>query len=70
MIGEIYDHPTVMKGYLHQEKATSETLLPDKDGKIWLKLAIWAIDPDGFYHFTSRLKRMIKVSGVNVYPAD
>ncbi|HPX93754.1 MAG TPA: AMP-binding protein [Bacillota bacterium] len=69
-IGEIYvTGPTVMKGYLHQEKATSETLLPDKDGKIWVKTGdLGYRDPDGFYHFTSRLKRMIKVSGVNVYP--
>ncbi len=69
-IGEIFvTGPTVMKGYLHQEKATAETLVHHEDGKIWVKTGdLGYRDPDGFYHFTSRLKRMIKVSGVNVYP--
>ncbi len=69
-IGEIFvTGPTVMKGYLHQEEATRETLVRHEDGKIWVKTGdLGYRDPDGFYHFTSRLKRMIKVSGVNVYP--
>ncbi len=69
-IGEIFvTGPTVMKGYLHQEEATCETLVRHEDGKIWVKTGdLGYRDPDGFYHFTSRLKRMIKVSGVNVYP--
>jgi long-chain acyl-CoA synthetase len=28
------------------------------------------MDEDGFFYFTSRLKRMIKSSGFNVYPAQ
>lgn len=69
-IGEIFvTGPTVMKGYLNQPEATAETLVRHEDGKIWVKTGdLGYRDPDGFYHFTSRLKRMIKVSGVNVYP--
>lgn len=69
-IGEILvTGPTVMKGYLHQPEATAETLIPDDAGQTWVKTGdLGYRDPDGFFHFTSRLKRMIKVSGVNVYP--
>ena len=28
------------------------------------------MDADGFFYFTARLKRMIKSSGFNVYPAQ
>lgn len=69
-IGEIYvTGPTVMKGYLNAETSTRETLIEDGLGKIWVKTGdLGYREADGFYHFTSRLKRMIKVSGVNVYP--
>ncbi|HZK28881.1 MAG TPA: long-chain fatty acid--CoA ligase, partial [Clostridia bacterium] len=40
-----------------------------KDGKIWVETGDLGFrDQDGFYHFTSRIKRMIKVSGIPVFP--
>jgi long-chain acyl-CoA synthetase len=63
--------PTVMKGYLNEPEATANAIKKHKDGKYWVETGdLGRRDPDGFYHFTSRIKRMIKVSGVPVYPSQ
>jgi len=69
-IGEIcVTGSMVMKGYLNQPEATNEALVRHADGEIWVETGdLGYRDPDGFYHFTSRIKRMIKVSGIPIYP--
>lgn len=69
-IGEIcVTGPMVMKGYLNQPQTTAEALVPHSDGKVWVETGDLGFrDPDGFYHFTSRMKRMLKVSGVPIFP--
>lgn len=63
--------PTVMMGYLNNEKETNLVLQKHEDGKIWLHSGdMGYIAPDGFIYFTQRLKRMIVTSGFNVYPAQ
>jgi long-chain acyl-CoA synthetase len=63
--------PAVMLGYLDDPDATAATLQPHGDGRVWLHTGdIGTRDEDGFFSFTSRLKRMIKSSGFNVYPAQ
>jgi long-chain acyl-CoA synthetase len=63
--------PAVMQGYLDDPEATRETLRTHRDGRTWLHTGdIGKMDADGFFYFTSRLKRMIKSSGFNVYPAQ
>jgi long-chain acyl-CoA synthetase len=63
--------PAVMLGYLDNPEATAETLKEHADGRIWLHTGdIGRMDEDGFFYFVSRLKRMIKSSGFNVYPAQ
>jgi long-chain acyl-CoA synthetase len=63
--------PAVMLGYLDQPEETAATLKKHPDGKIWLHTGdIASMDPDGFFFFKARLKRMIKSSGMNVYPAQ
>jgi long-chain acyl-CoA synthetase len=63
--------PAVMLGYLDNPEATAEALREHADGRIWLHTGdIAKRDADGFFYFTSRLKRMIKSSGFNVFPGQ
>jgi long-chain acyl-CoA synthetase len=63
--------PAVMLGYLDQPAETAQTLRRHADGKIWLHTGdIGTMDADGFFYFRLRQKRMIKSSGMNVYPAQ
>ncbi len=61
--------PTLMKEYIHHPKETAKTIRTDEDGIRWLYTGdIGSMDEDGYLYFKSREKRMLKVSGVNVYP--
>jgi long-chain acyl-CoA synthetase len=63
--------PSVMLGYLDDPEATEEALRTHADGRIWLHTGdLGRRDPDGFFYFVVRAKRMIKSSGFNVYPAQ
>ena len=63
--------PAVMLGYLDDPAATAVALRTHEDGRVWLHTGdLGRMDEDGFFYFTCRLKRMIKSSGVNVYPAQ
>jgi long-chain acyl-CoA synthetase len=63
--------PAVMLGYLDNPEATATALREHADGRVWLHTGdIGHADEDGFFYFTGRLKRMIKSSGFNVYPAQ
>jgi long-chain acyl-CoA synthetase len=70
--GEICVHgPAVMLGYLDDPVATAAALRRHRDGRVWLHTEdIGHRDSDGFFYFRGRLKRMIKSSGFNVYPAE
>ena len=66
-LGEIIlKSDAVMLGYYHDEKATSECL---KDGYLYTG-DIGYIDEDGFIYFKQRKKRVVKVSGVAVFPSE
>jgi long-chain acyl-CoA synthetase len=71
-VGELCIHgPAVMKGYLDRPDETSEALRTHPDDRIWLHTGdLFTADADGFFHFRERLKRMIKSSGMNVYPGQ
>lgn len=63
--------PAVMLGYLDDPGATAAALQTHGDGRTWLHTGdIGRMDEDGFFYFVSRLKRMIKSSGFNVFPAQ
>jgi long-chain acyl-CoA synthetase len=70
--GEICVHgPAVMLGYLDQPEETAAVLKRHPDGKNWLHTGdIGTMDQDGFFYFKLREKRMIKSSGMNVYPTQ
>ncbi len=63
--------PAVMMGYLDQPEETAAVLRKHGDGRTWLHTGdICTMDSDGFFYFKLRQKRMIKSSGMNVYPAQ
>ncbi|MBA3008733.1 MAG: AMP-binding protein [Proteobacteria bacterium] len=63
--------PAVMQGYLNQKEENDKTLKVHADGKTWLHTGdIASQDSEGFFYFKLRQKRMIKSSGMNVYPAQ
>jgi len=63
--------PTLMKGYLGDPAATAETLRVHEDGRTWLHTGdLGTMDADGYLYFRGRSKRLIKVSGVAVYPVQ
>jgi len=70
-IGEIcITGPTVMAGYLNNEKETNDILEMDKKGNIWVHSGdLGYLNEDGVLFFAQRLKRMLIVSGYNVYPS-
>lgn len=62
--------PTVMLGYLDNEKETNEMLQMHRDGAIWLHTGdMGMMDEDGVVFYRQRIKRMIITSGYNVYPS-
>ena len=62
--------PTVMLGYLDNEKETNEMLQIHKDGMIWLHTGdIGMMDSNGIIYYKQRLKRLIISSGYNIYPS-
>ena len=67
-VGEIYlDSDQFMLGYLGEEHSPFVEL----DGVKWLKTGDYGwLDEDGFLYFKQRIKNMIKVSGVPVYPSE
>ncbi len=70
-IGEIViTGPTVMKDYLNNEEETNNTIKVDAEGNRWVHTGdLGRIDKNGVLYFEQRLKRMLIVSGYNVYPS-
>ena len=70
-IGEIMiSGPNVMLGYLDNEEETNNTLELDNKKRLWTHTGdMGYINEDGVLFFVQRLKRMLIVSGYNVYPS-
>ncbi len=68
-IGEIVvTGSTVMTGYLDMEESG---VYEDRKGRRWVMTGdLGYLDEDGYLFFTGRKKRMIIISGYNVYPND
>lgn len=59
--------PTIMKGYLQNEEAT--TVMLDPEG--WLRTGdLGYFDEDGFLYIVDRIKELIKHNGYQVAPAE
>ncbi|MHB8961573.1 MAG: class I adenylate-forming enzyme family protein [Saccharofermentanales bacterium] len=63
--------PTMMLGYLNDPEATALAIRTHPDGKRWVHSGDYGfMDTDGYFHFTQRIKRIIKVSGIPVFPSQ
>ena len=71
-IGElVISGPTIMSGYYTEDGSDGEGLVADKDGVLWVRSGdLGYRDSDGFYYFSGRKKRVIIISGYNIYPSD
>ena len=67
-IGEIcVSGDIVMQRYLSRQNKC----FMEKEGKRWLKTGDFGYrDADGFYYFVERKKRIVKISGVTVFPSE
>ena len=62
--------PTLMMGYLNNQEETDK-IIKVENGKRWLHTGdIGYIALNGIVYYTGRSKRMIVVSGFNVYPSQ
>lgn len=62
---------SMMTGYYNDDELTRKTIFEDNNGEKWLKTGdIGYMDEDGYVYFTDRLKRMVKISGINVFPQE
>lgn len=59
-----------MTCYFNDEAATKAALV-EKDGKVWVRTGdIFRADERGNLYFVGRKKRLIKISGMNVFPSE
>ncbi|MBE6715713.1 MAG: long-chain fatty acid--CoA ligase [Ruminococcaceae bacterium] len=71
-VGEIcISGSTLMEGYLTEDGPKDAGLYYDEEGTAWvLSGDLGYMDEDGFFYFYGRKKRVIIISGYNVYPVD
>lgn len=63
--------PTIMEGYLMEGESEDHGLYTDENGVKWvLSGDLGYRDEDGYFYFSGRKKRLIIISGYNVYPTD
>ena len=62
---------TMMTGYYNSPDLNKEVFFTDAEGRKWLKTGdIGYMGDEGYVYFVDRIKRMIKISGINIYPQE
>ena len=71
-VGEIViSGSTMMEGYLTEDGPKDAGIYYDEEGTPWILSGdLGYRDEDGFFYFYGRKKRIIIISGYNVYPVD
>jgi len=60
----------IMDGYLDDSEATARALA-NIDGKVWIRTGdFFKTDEEGRLYYQGRKKRLIKISGINVFPYE
>ena len=60
----------IMIGYLDDEEATAQTII-SLDGRDWVRTGdLFKTDEEGRLYYLGRKKRLIKISGINVFPFE
>ena len=61
---------SIMNGYLPDDVIQESGIYTDENGVDWIKTGdMGYMDEDGFIYFSGRKKRIIIISGYNIYPA-
>ncbi len=61
----------LMTGYYKDSQTTNKVLFEDSDGTKWLATGDYGyLEESGHLFFVDRIKRMIKISGMNVFPNE
>lgn len=61
----------LMSGYYNDRETTDKVLITANDGCKWVKTGDCGyIDESGHLYFLDRIKRMFKISGINVFPSE
>ncbi|MDY0345205.1 MAG: class I adenylate-forming enzyme family protein [Bacilli bacterium] len=70
--GELYVRgETMMNGYRFLNNESEQPFVKDEKNNVWIATGDYgSIDQEGFVTFRQRLKRIIKVSGINVFPNE
>ncbi len=70
-VGEIcVTGDSIMNGYLQDDVIRDSGIYTDKNGTDWIRTGdMGYMDEDGFIYFAGRIKRIIIISGYNIYPA-
>lgn len=62
--------PSIMSGYLHDEKLTKESTIIIDGQKYFATKDYGLIDEDGYLVFRNRMRRIVKINGETLCPAD
>jgi len=70
-VGEIcVTGDSIMNGYLPDDVVNENGIYTDENGVNWIRTGdMGYLDEDGFMYFAGRKKRIIIISGYNIYPA-
>ncbi len=61
----------IMSGYFGDEQTTNKVMFEDSDGVVWLATGDYGyLEESGHLFFVDRIKRMVKISGMNVFPNE
>ena len=63
--------PTLMNGYRFSKNPENDNIFISINGEQYIKTGDFGfLDDEGYIHFEQRIKRLIKVNGINIFPSE